>query len=299
MPTLREKLAQGQFVVTAEIIPPLSASATGLMEKVEPLRGLADAVNMTDAAGSRPAMSSFAAAAILVREGLEPVLQITCRDRNRIALAGDLLGAAAQGVENLLILHGDEPKVGDMPDAKPVYDLDSRAAMTLARDMRDRGELPSGRKIEPAPRFLIGCADSPVDPAPDWKPKGLEAKVAAGAEFAQTQFCFDLDAARRYVERLEAEGTLSRLRLIVGVGVLASAKQARFMRENLFGVTIPDAVVARLDAAPDQKAEGRAIAAGIIRALKGVKGVAGVHVMAPMNGGAVIAETLREAGVGA
>ncbi|MGE0213834.1 MAG: methylenetetrahydrofolate reductase [Parvibaculaceae bacterium] len=298
MPTLRDKLALGKFVVTAEIAPPLSASPAALLEKVEPLRGLADAVNVTDAAGAKAAMSSFAAAALLVREGFEPVLQITCRDRNRIALAGDLLGAAAQGVENLLILHGDEPSVGDMPEAKPVYDLDSRAVMTLARDMRERGELPSGRKIAPAPRFLIGCADSPVDPAPDWKPKGLEAKIAAGAEFAQTQFCFDLDVARRYVGRLAEEGTLSRLKLIVGVGVLASAKQARFMRENLFGVFIPDAIVERLDAVADPRAEGRTIAAEVIAALRDFDGVAGVHVMAPLNGGAAIADTLREAGVG-
>ena len=281
--------------MTAEILPPLSASASALVERVEPLRGLVDAVNVTDAAGAKAAMSSFAAAAILVREGFEPVLQLTCRDRNRIALAGDLLGAAAQDVENLLILHGDEPKVGDMPDAKPVYDLDSRAVMTLARDMRDRGELPSGRRIEPAPRFLIGCADSPADPAPDWKPMGLEAKIAAGAEFAQTQFCFDLDVAHRYVERLEAEGTLSRLRLIMGVGVLASAKQACFMRENLFGVSIPDSIVERLDAAKDQKAEGRTIAAELIRTFRDMKGVAGAHIMAPMSSGPAIAETLREA----
>jgi methylenetetrahydrofolate reductase (NADPH) len=294
MPTLRDKLARGDFIVTAEILPPLSASAAALMEKVEPLRGLADAVNVTDAAGAKPAMSSFAAAAILAREEIEPVLQITVRDRNRIALAGDLLGAAAQGVRNLLILHGDDPKTGDSPEAKPVHDLDSRAAMALARDMRDRAELPSGRKISPAPDFFIGCADTPLDPAPDWQPKGLEAKIAAGAEFAQTQFCFDPELARRYFARLAECGIPQRLKLIAGVGILASARQARLIRDRLFGVAVPDAVVERLDGAADARREGRAIAVELLRRLSKTPGVAGVHLMAPLGSGPAIAETIRQ-----
>jgi len=295
MPSLREKLARGHFVVTAEVTPPLSASAGALMRRVEPLRGLADAVNVTDAAGARPAMSSFAAAAILVREGIEPVLQTTCRDRNRIALAGDLLGVAAQGVENLLILHGDDPAGGDLPEAKAVHDLDSRAVMALARDMRDLGALPSGRKIDPPPAFFIGCADSPIDPPAGWRPKSLEAKIAAGAEFAQTQFCFDLGIARRYFGALDAEGVTQKLKPIAGVGVLASARQARFMREKLFGVSIPDEVVERLETAADPRSEGQRIACELIASLKEIRGVAGVHMMAPLGGGEAIAAVLLEA----
>jgi methylenetetrahydrofolate reductase (NADPH) len=279
--TLRDKLAGGKFVITAEVTPPLSASADVLLARVEPLAGLVDAINVTDAPGARTAMSSFAAAAILARQGIEPVLQITCRDRNRIALASDLLGAAAQGIENLLILHGDDPGTGDMPDAKPVYDLDSRELMALARDMSEQGVLPSGRPIEPPPRFFIGCADTPLDPPADWVPNGLEAKIAAGARFAQMQFCFDLDLVRRYFARLKEAGITEQLGLIVGIGPLLSAKQARFMHDNLFGVSIPESVIERLDMAGDERAEGLAICAELIAGLSDHRWRAGVHVMAP------------------
>lgn len=293
--TLKDKLARGRFVVTAEITPPLSASADALLKRAEPLVGLVDAVNVTDAPAARPAMSSFAAAAILAREGIEPVMQVTCRDRNRIALASDLLGAAAQGVTNLLILHGDEPANGDMPDAKPVYDLDSRAVMALARDMSQKGALPSGRRIESPPAFFIGCADTPIDPPGGWRPTGLEAKIAAGARFAQTQFCFDLGLARRYLARLSEAGITDRLELIVGLGPLLSAKQARFMHDTLYGVSIPDAVIARLEAAKDERAEGLAICAELIDGFRGLAGVAGVHVMAPAQSPDAIAEAIRAA----
>jgi methylenetetrahydrofolate reductase (NADPH) len=293
--TLQDKLAGGNFVITAEVTPPLSASADALLARVAPLAGLVDAVNVTDAPGARAAMSSFAAAAILAREGLEPVLQITCRDRNRIALAGDLLGAAAQGVENLLILHGDDPATGDMPDAKPVYDLDSRGLMALARDMSEKGALPSGRRIEPAPKFFIGCADTPLDPPPGWRPTGLEGKIAAGARFAQLQFCFDLDLARRYFARLRQTGITERLALIVGIGPLLSAKQARHMHDNLFGISVPEALIERLEAASDEQAEGLAICAELIAGLATIEGVAGVHFMAPAQSSQVIADAIRAA----
>jgi methylenetetrahydrofolate reductase (NADPH) len=293
--TLRDKLAGGKFVITAEVTPPLSASADALLARVAPLAGLVDAVNVTDAAAARPAMSSFAAAAILAREGLEPVLQITCRDRNRIALASDLLGAAAQGIENLLILHGDDPAVGDMPDAKPVYDLDSRGLMALARDMSEKAILPSGRRIEPAPRFFIGCADTPLDPPADWAPNGLAAKIAAGAQFAQMQFCFDLDLARRYFSRLKQAGITEQLALLVGVGPLLSASQARHMHDNLFGISMPEAVIARLEGASDERAEGLTICAELVTGLATIDGVAGVHFMAPAQSSQAIAEAIRRA----
>ncbi|MBL8906838.1 MAG: methylenetetrahydrofolate reductase [Rhizobiales bacterium] len=294
--TLESKLAEGRFVITAEVAPPLTASADVLIERVKPLEGLVDAVNVTDAASARAALSSFAASAILVREGFEPVLQTTCRDRNRIALSSDLLGAAAQGVRNLLILHGDDPKTGDMPDAKPVYDLDSRAVMSLARDMRDEGCLLSGREIIEPPHFHIGCADAPVDPSDNWEPKGLEAKIAAGAQFAQTQFCFDAALAERYFARLDALGITKRLKIIAGIGPLLSAKQARFMNEKLFGVSIPASIIDRLEAASDPKAEGRAICVELIDRLRAMKGVSGVHIMAPLQSPEAIAETVKLGG---
>jgi methylenetetrahydrofolate reductase (NADPH) len=294
---LAAKLAAGQFVITAELVPPLTASAASIIERAKPLRGLVDAVNVTDAAGARAALSSLAAAAILVREGIEPILQITCRDRNRIALAGDLLGAAALGVRNLLILHGDDPKIGDMPEAKPVHDLDARGLMALARDMRDNGMLPSGREITPPPHFFIGCADTPFDPPEGWAPKGLMSKIASGAQFAQTQFCFDMALARRYFGRLVAHGITEQLRFIAGIGPLLSAKQARFMNDKLFGVSIPSGIIERLDRAADQRAEGVAICVELMQALKKTPGINGVHLMAPMQGSEAIAEAILASGL--
>jgi methylenetetrahydrofolate reductase (NADPH) len=295
--TLRERLAAGRFVVTAEITPPLSASAADLLARAEPLRGLVDAVNVTDSPAARTAMSSFAASAILAGAGIEPVLQVTCRDRNRIAIAGDLLGAAALGVTNLLVLTGDDPAGGDQPGARPVFDLDSRGVMTLARSMRDDGALPSGRKVATPPDFHIGCADTPVDPPADWRPDGLIAKIEAGAEFAQTQFCFDLGLAERYFARLRDLGLTERLNILAGIGPIVSAASARWMTDNLFGVTVPHAVIERLEAAPDQAAEGRAISLELIDGLARIPGIAGVHVMAPQQPPAAIAEFLRASGV--
>jgi methylenetetrahydrofolate reductase (NADPH) len=295
--TLARLLAAGDFVVTAEVTPPLSADAGALIAKAAPLKGLADAVNVTDAAGARAAMSSFAAAAILVREGIEPVLQLTCRDRNRIAIAGDLIGAAAQGVRNMLVLYGDAPERGDQPEAKPVHDLDSRAVMSLARQMRDQGTLPSGRKIEPPPQLFIGAADTPFDPPPDWQPKGLLSKVEAGADFTQTQFCFDLAVTGRYMARLAEAGLTERIKVILGVGPLASARSARWMNDNLHGVTVPAAVIERLEGAADPAAEGRGLCVELIQGLKEIPGVAGVHVMAPLQGAEAIAQVIEESGV--
>ena len=231
-------------------------------------------------------------AAILAANGYEPILQVTCRDRNRIALAGDLIGAAAQGIRNLLILKGDDPKGGDQPDAKPVFDLESGQFAALARDLRDKGELPSGRKVDPPPRFFLGAADVPRRPDANWKPGPLLAKIEAGAGFAQTQFGFDLDVVRAYIGRLRDEGITDRLGVIIGVGPIRSAKSARWMNENLFGVHVPDATIQRLESAKDQAAEGRAICAELIAGLREIRGVAGAHVMAPAQGPEAIAQVL-------
>src|SRR5919108_2265585 len=155
MSNLKNKIKAGQFVITAEIVPPLSAAGTKLLHEAAELEGKVDAINLTDAAAGKTSISSFAAAAILVANGHEPILQVTCRDRNRIALAGDLIGAAAQGVENLLILRGDDPKGGDQPDAKPVFDYESGQLLAVARDLRDKGVLPSGRAVASPPKFFL------------------------------------------------------------------------------------------------------------------------------------------------
>lgn len=292
MTTLSNKIENREFAVTAEIVPPLSANKTQLLEEAELLRGVVDAINVTDGAGASTTMSSFAASALLAAAGHEPVLQITCRDRNRIALTADLLGAAAQDCYNLLVLMGDDPAKGDQPEAKPVFDLDSRGVMRVATALREDGLMPSGKTISERPAFFIGAADMPLDPPADWKPTGLQAKMDAGAQFAQTQFCFEPDVARRYIARLRDEGVTEKLGILLGIGPIVSAKSARWMNENLYGVTIPQSIVERLEQADNAKLEGRKICAELIQQYREIPGLAGVHIMAPAQKSDAIAEAI-------
>jgi methylenetetrahydrofolate reductase (NADPH) len=285
--TFQDKLRAGRFVITAEVTPPVSVDRGELLAKALPLKGLADAVNITDGAGARPHLGAVTAAALLVEQGIEPVLQLTCRDRNRIALQSDLLSAAASGVRNLLMLRGDDPSAGDQPDAKAVFDLDPRSLLETARRLRDAGELPSGRKVSGRADFFLGSADNPIDPPPGWEPKALQAKIAAGAQFVQTQFCMDAGVVRRYIARLAEAGLAGKASLIIGIVPLRSAKSARWIKEKLFGAIIPDAIVERMDRAADPAAEGRRICIDIVRELADVPHVAGVHIMAPGNDAAV------------
>ena len=284
---LEQLLRSRQFVITAEIAPPVSCDAEDLLCKARPLRELADAVNVTDGASARANLSAPIAAAMLAREGIEPVLQLTCRDRNRIALQADLMGAAACGVHNLLCLTGDDPKAGDQPETKAVFDVDSATLTATARDLRDKGELPSGRKVAGAAHFFLGAADAPIDPPPEWRPDKLAAKMAAGAEFAQTQFCMDVGIVRRYAARLAQHEVTRALFLLVGIAPLRSAKSARWMRKHLYGTIIPEEYVERLEGAANPPAEGERIAVELIEELAAVPGVAGVHIMAPVNDAAV------------
>jgi methylenetetrahydrofolate reductase (NADPH) len=285
--TLEEKLRGGRFVLTAEVTPPVSVDRADLMAKALPLKGLADAVNVTDGAGARAHMSALTAAMLLNEAGIEPILQLTCRDRNRIALQSDLLGAAASGLRNLLTLRGDDPSAGDQPDAKAVFDLDARQLLATARRLRDAGELPNGRKVGGKAAFFLGGADNPIDPPPDWEPKSLAAKAEAGAQFVQTQFCMDVDLVRRYMARLDACGLGGKLFFIIGVAPLRSAHSTRWMKEKLYGTIIPDAFVARMEQASDPLAEGRRICLETIAALAEIPQVAGCHIMAPNNDAAV------------
>ena len=284
---LEKALASGRFVMTAEVTPPVSCAPQDLLDKSLPLKGLADAVNVTDGAGARAHLGALASAVLLLQNGVEPVLQLTCRDRNRLALQSDLLGAAALGLHNLLVLRGDDPSAGDQPDAKPVFDLDSGALIATAVGIRDKGELPSGRKVTGKANFFIGAADMPIDPPKDWQPKSLKAKVAAGAQFAQTQFCMDIEIVKRYVARLAQDKLTSKISLLIGVVPLRSAKSARWIKEQLFGAIIPDAIVERLDYAGDPIAEGKQICVDFIAQLSEVPGVAGAHIMAPNNEAAI------------
>ncbi len=284
---LEDTLKSGKFVLTAEITPPVSCDSNDLLEKALPLKGLADAVNVTDGAGARAHMDSVTAATILLLNGMEPILQLTCRDRNRLGIQGALMGAAAMGVRNLLALRGDDPTHGDQPETKPVFDLDARGLLQTAARMRDAGELPSGKKIGGKAQFFLGAADAPIDPKPDWKPAGLKAKVEGGASFAQTQFCMDAGVLRRYTQRLKEEGVLPGLSMIIGVVPFRSAKSARWIKEKLFGSIVPDAMIDRMEAASDPIAEGKAILVDYLREISEIPGVAGAHIMAPNNDDAV------------
>ncbi|HEY2337391.1 MAG TPA: methylenetetrahydrofolate reductase [Burkholderiales bacterium] len=281
MSALLKKLKEGDFVVTAEITPPVSTDPAEFLQRAMPLRGLAAAINVTDGAGAKVHLSSLVAAHFLVQAGLEPVFQMTCRDRNRLALQGDLIGAAALGIHNILILAGDDPKLGDQPEAKAVFDLNSRDLMLLAARMRAEHRLPTGTEIKGKLDFVIGAADVPVDPPADWSPKGLLAKAEAGADFVQTQFCMDVGVVRRYAARLLDLGF--RLPILIGIAPIPSARSARWMREKLFGTLIPDATVARLEKAADPKREGSKICVELLQELAEIPGIAGAHVMAPQN----------------
>ena len=286
-PSLQARLSSGRFVMTAEVVPPISCDPRDLLHKAAPLKGLADAVNVTDGAGARAHMGALAAAAILLNAGLEPILQLTCRDRNRIGLQGDLMGASALGIRNLLILTGDKPSAGDQPDATAVFDLDSRTLSQTAHMIGSEGKLPTGTKVAGAVPFLIGAADMPIDPKPDWQPTGLKGKIAVGARFAQTQFCMDAGVLRRYMARLTEAGVLPGLSMLIGINPLRSAKSAHWMRNHLFGTIIPDAMIERMDKAADPAAEGRRICVEYIEEIAEIPGVAGVHIMAPGNDAAV------------
>jgi len=285
--TLEQRLRAGRFVLTAELAPPVSCDAEDLRRKAAPLKGLPDAVNVTDGAGARAHMSALAAAAILIDMDIEPILQITCRDKNRIALQSEMMGAATIGVRNLLLLTGDDPKAGDQPDTKPVFDINSATLIETARRLRDEGTLPTGRKVDGKAAFFIGAADMPVDPPAGWEPKGLAGKIKSGAQFAQTQFCMDAGIVRRYIGVLEKAGITRQLSILIGVNPLRSAKSAQWMKTHLFGTIIPDSFIARLESASDPAREGTRICVELIEELATIPGVTGVHIMAPGNDAAI------------
>ena len=241
-------------------------------------------------------MSSMAVCALLTRVGYAPVMQISCRDKNRIAIQGDILGAAAMGVCNLLCLTGDGVQAGDHPQALPVFDLDSLTLLETARTLRDEHHFLSGRKITFAPRVLLGAAENPFAQPVAWRAQRLAKKIAAGAQFVQTQWCYDVPMLRRFMQHVEDLGLLDKAYILVGVGPLRSAKAAEWIRTHVPGVHIPDAVVKRLAGAADPAAEGRQLCIDLIQEIRAIKGVHGVHVMAYRQEESV-AEIIERSGV--
>ena len=284
---LAERLRRGEFVFTGEIVPPVSGGPSGLLTIAAPFKGRLAGLNVTDGPGARVHMSSVVAAGILAQNGHSPIVQLTCRDRNRIALQADLLGASAMGVRDALFLTGDDPSAGDQPEAKPVFDAKSHDLLAWSLKMSTEGVLPSGRKITSPPNFFNGAADVPIIPPKNWVPNELIRKADAGAHFIQTQLCYDIGVVKAYINGLSDHGLTDRLFILLGTGPLASAKSARWMNENLFGVTVPDNIIDRLESAADPKSEGRKLCQAFIEELRDVPGVHGVHLMAPGNIGSL------------
>jgi 5,10-methylenetetrahydrofolate reductase len=266
------------FAVTAEVVPPRGGGAGPVVAQSRALVGYADAVNVTDSPTSSGHMAPLAGAAFVVQQGLEPVMQITTRDRNRLAITGDLLGGWALGVRNVLCLTGDPVSVGDHPEAREVHDLSVAELVRFAVGLRDTGRLLSGREAELPPRYFVGVADVPL--APDYDAARLEEKADAGADFVQTQIVYDVDALGAWAEAIRARGLFERMFVLAGVAPPRSAATTRYVRDHLPGVSVPDAVFQRLEQAGDgAEQEGVRLTVEIIERLRSIPGIAGVHVM--------------------
>lgn len=291
-------LRAGIFAVTAEITPPDSADPMAVYDEAALLAPACDALNATDGPGAHCHMSSVAMCALLTRAGHSVVMQIACRDRNRIAIQGDVLGAAALGVRNILCLTGDDVSVGDQPQAKAVFDLDSVQLLRTVAGMRDEGVFLSGRRLEVRPTLFLGAVCNPFAPPYDWRPLRLAKKVKAGAQFVQSQYCFDVSRLRQYMQRFCDLGLDRQVYYLVGVGPLRSARAAEYMRTQVPGVVIPDTLVERLRRTPEgrQAQEGQRICLEIIEQVREIRGVAGIHLMA-FRQQAQIPQLVAEAGL--
>jgi len=279
---LATALRSGRFAITAEIGPPRGADPAAIERKAALLRDWVDAANITDNQGGFSRMASWAGSILALRAGVEPVMQLTCRDRNRIALQADLLAAAAVGVPNVLLLTGDHPKFGDHPDAAPVFDLDSVQLVWTAREMRDNGTLLSGRAVDPAPTWLIGAVENPFAPPEEFRARRLGKKVAAGAEFVQTQFVFDVDRFATWMAEVRDLGLARRCGILAGVGPIRSIRALERMQNDIPGIQVPEHLARRLRGVPPERVseEGMRICVENILRIKEIPGVAGVHVMA-------------------
>ena len=273
-------LRAGKFAVTTELAPPDSADPAQVYERASVFDGYVDAINATDGSGAHCHMSSVAVCGLLTRAGYSPIMQISCRDKNRIAVQGDILGASAMGVANILCLSGDGVESGDHPQAKPVFDLDCMSLLQIGRKMRDESIFESGRKLDLAPAVFLGAAANPFAPPFEFRADRLAKKIAAGAQFIQTQYCYDIDLLKSYMQRVRDLGLNEKVFILVGVGPLASAKTADWFRKNVPGVHIPDDVIKRLAVAENQKAEGVRLCIDMIQQASEIEGISGCHIMA-------------------
>ena len=279
---LERLLQAGQFVVTGECGPPKGADVDKVKQKAEFLIGHVDAVNVTDNQTAIVRMSSIGASALLVQMGLEPVMQMVCRDRNRIAMQSDVFGAHALGIRNMLCLSGDHQKFGNHAGAKNVYDVDSVQLIDMVRRMRDEGKVASGDEIDGVPRMFIGAAANPFAEPYEFRVHRLAKKVAAGADFVQTQCIYNMDRFREWVKQANDMGLTEKVYILAGVTPMKSLGMARYMKKNVPGLDVPDWVIDRLKGVEKKKqaSEGIAICCEQIAEFKEMKGIAGVHIMA-------------------
>lgn len=279
---LEKILAQGLFAVSGELGPPRGADPAIIKHKAQYFKGIVDAINITDNQTAVVRMSSLAACVLLLREGLEPIYQMVCRDRNRIAMQSDVLGAHALGIQNMLCLSGDHQIFGDHPACKKVFDIDSLQLLSMVRQMRDQGTFMSGQEITAPPRMFIGAAANPFAEPYEYRVLRLAKKVAAGADFIQTQCIFNMDRFAQFIRQANEMGLTEKVYILAGVTPLKSAGMARYMQKNVPGMDVPDAVIKRLEGVEkkQQAEEGIRICCEQISQLRQMQGVAGVHIMA-------------------
>ncbi len=275
-------LKAGHFAFTGELGPPRGTNVEAVREKAAPLKGVVDSVNITDNQTAMVRMSSWAAALIAIQEGLEPNYQMVCRDRNRLAMQADILGAYAHGIRNMLCLSGDHQQFGDHPNAKGVYDIDSIQLIGMTKRMRDEGLFLSGAKIDGAPQMFIGAAANPFAEPFEWRVHRLAKKIEAGADFIQTQCIYNMDKMRKWVRQANDMGLTEKTAILAGVTPMKSLGMARYMKSKVPGMDVPDEVIKRLQGVDKKKQadEGIKMACEQIEEFKEMKGVAGVHLMA-------------------
>ena len=278
---LEKLLRKGEFVVTSELGPPRGASREAVEKKAELLKGYADAFNLTDCQTAMVRLSSIASGAILLDMGMEPVVQLTCRDRNRIAMQSDILGAAALGMKNLLCLTGDHQCFGDHPEAKGVFDLDSINQLDMFRQMRDEKKFQSGEDLKTEePKLFLGAAENPFADPFQYRAARLAKKVKAGADFIQTQIIYNVEKFEEWMSMVRAMGLHKKVSILAGVTPIRSLGMAKYMKKNVPGMDVPDELIKRLEGAEKKKAEGINICLEVIERVRKIEGVAGVHIMA-------------------
>lgn len=294
---LEQVLSAGKFAVTSELGPPATGDADNIRKKAEYCRGFVDGVNLTDNQTAIVRMSSISAAAIVISCGLEPVVQMVCRDRNRIAMQSDILGAAALGVKNILLLSGDHQTFGNHPESKNVYDLDSMNLIAMVKKMRDEKQFLSGVPIKDhEPRMFIGAVANPFADPLEFRVVRLAKKVEAGADFVQTQCIFDIPRFTKWMNMVVEEGLHEKVYIMGGITPVKSHKALIYMKEKVAGMSIPDELIKRMESASDPKEEGVKICLETIEAIRGIKGVSGVHLM-PIGWESITSVIVERAGL--